>query len=490
MDPLSLSTSIIAVLQLTGKFLSYLNDVQHATRDQTQLAVEASNIYSLLVSLRFRVEQSNGHEAWFTAVRSLGSENGPLDQLKAALDLLASRAESSHGIKKLGKQLLWKFEKSEMGDTLDRIERIKTLVSLALSDDLFSLSRAMNKELNAVAEGVAEINDGVTALHYRQQKIGKGVSDISAGVTILNLRQQDKECHEIEDWLSPIDFRSRQQEILKGAQAGTRQWLFDSEKFQNWMNVDRSTLWCPGIPGAGKTVTSSLIIDYLQSKYRSSDNKTSDIAVLCLLCNYRDRAGQSAEIFMANLLKQVVQQKKAFSPELKDLYIEREKSRPTFDKLARLFSHEMKYFSKVFVVIDALDETTEHEDVRRLMLSELQALPINLLITSRYEKSIEQRLGEAERLDIWATAADVQTYIKARIPCETLFARHIQADPSLEKTVVDKIVEKSQGMYVVCLACLAMHVDRNSTTRPKTCTFAFGCPACPPFVFAGDCLRT
>ena len=485
MDPLSLSINIIAVLQLTGKLLSYLNDVQHATRDQTQLAVEASNIYSLLVSLRFRVEQSNGHEPWFTAVRNLGSENGPLDQLKVALDLLASRAESSHGIRKLGKQLLWKFEKSEMGDTLDKIERIKTLVSLALSDDLFSLSRAMNKELNSVAAGVAEINDGVTALHDRQQKIGKGVSDISAGVTTLNLRQQEEECHKIEDWLSPIDFRSRQQEILKGAQAGTRQWLFDSEQFQNWMNVDRGTLWCPGIPGAGKTVTSSLIINHLQSKY-----KTSDVAVLCLLCNYRDRAGQSAEIFMANLLKQVIQQKKAFSPELKDLYIEREKGRPIFDKLARLFSHEMNYFSKVFVVIDALDETTEHEDVRRLILSELQALPINLLVTSRYEKSIEQRLREAERLDIWATAADVQTYIKARIPCETLFTRHIQADPSLEKTVVDKIVENSQGMYVVRLAYLAMHVVINSTTFPKRCTFACECSACPPFVFAGDYFRT
>lgn len=456
MDPLSLSINIIAVLQLTGKLLSYLNDVQHATRDQTQLAVEASNIYSLLVSLRFRVEQSNGHEPWFTAVRNLGSENGPLDQLKAALDLLASRAESSHGIRKLGKQLLWKFEKSEMGDTLDKIERIKTLVSLALSDDLFSLSQAMNMELNAVAAGVAEINDGVTALHDRQQKIGKGVSDISAGVTTLNLRQQEEERHKIEDWLSPVDFRSRQQEILKGAQAGTRQWLFDSEKFQNWMNVDRGTLWCPGIPGAGKTVTSSLIINHLQSKYT-----TSDVAVLCLLCNYRDRAGQSAEIFMANLLKQIIQQKKAFSPELKDLYVEREKGRPIFDKLARLFSHEMNYFSKVFVVIDALDETTEHEDVRRLILSGLQALPINLLVTSRYEKSIEQRLGEAERLDIWATAADVQTYIKARIPCETLFTRHIQADPSLEKTVVDKIVENSQGMYVFRLAYLAMHPSHD-----------------------------
>ncbi|KAF6235799.1 hypothetical protein HO173_005994 [Letharia columbiana] len=58
MDPLSLSASIIAVLQLTGMLLSYINDVQNATKDQAQLAVEVSNIYSLLISLRFRVEQS------------------------------------------------------------------------------------------------------------------------------------------------------------------------------------------------------------------------------------------------------------------------------------------------------------------------------------------------------------------------------------------------------------------------------------------------
>lgn len=32
------------------------------------------------------------------------------------------------------------FEKSEMGDTLDKIERIKTLVNIALTGDLFTLT--------------------------------------------------------------------------------------------------------------------------------------------------------------------------------------------------------------------------------------------------------------------------------------------------------------------------------------------------------------
>ena len=441
MDPLSLTASIIAVLQLTGKLLSYLNDVRNATKDQAQLAVEASSIYSLLISLRFRVEQSNAHDPWFTAVRNLGTENGPLDRVREALERMVSKAEPRQGIKGLGKQLMWKFEKSEMGDILDSIERIKTLVNIALTGDLFTLTQAMNKEISAIGKEVSGINEGVIALHDGQQQIAEGVSDISVGVTALHVGQQEQELRNITNWLSPVDFRSKHQEILKGAQAGTRQWLFDSEKYRDWVDADRGTLWCPGIPGAGKTVTSSIIIDRLQSEY-----KDKNVAVTCLFCNYRDRAAQSAEIFMANLLKQVIQQKRAVSPELRDLYNERERRRLTFAKTAKLFSQEISHFSKVFVVLDALDETSEHEDIRRLVLAELQGLPINLLVTSRYEKSIEQRLGKAEHLEIRATAADVQTYVKARIPSEHLLARHIQADPSLEDTIVNGIVEKSQGM--------------------------------------------
>lgn len=443
MDPLSLSAGIIAVLQLTGTLLSHLNDMRNMTKDQNQLAVEASNIYSLLVSLRFRVEHSNAHDPWFTAIRNLGMKNGPLDQIRGALAHLVAKIEPSNGAKMLGKQLMWKFEKSEMRDILDKMERIKTLVGIALTDDLFSLSQAMKRELNAIGREVSGMTDGITALHDGQQKIGEGVSDITFGVTALNLGQQEEERRQIENWLSPIDFRSRQQEILKGAQAGTRQWLFDSENFRSWVDADRGTLWCPGIPGAGKTVTSSIVIDHLHSKY-----KKSNVAVTCLFCNYRDRAAQSAEIFMANLLKQVIQQRRTISAELRELFNEREKGRLTFAESANLLRGEISHFSKVFVVIDALDETSEHEDIRRLVLSKLQNLPINLLVTSRYEKSIEQRLEKAERLEIRATPADVQTYVKARIPSEHLLARHIQADPTLQETIVDRIVDKSQGMYV------------------------------------------
>ena len=461
MDPLSLTASIVAVLQMTGKLLSYLNDVRNTTKDQAQLAVEASNIYGLLTSLRFRVEQSNAHDPWFSAVHKLSMENGPLDQAKEALERLVSKVEPSQGIQRLGRQLMWNFDKSEMRDIVHKIERIKTLVNIALTDDLLTLSQAINKDLSAMGKEVSTVNEGVMALHDGQQIISEGVSDISVGVTALNTGQQEEERRKVENWLSPIDFRYRHQEILKGAQAGTRQWLFDSKQFRSWVDADQGTLWCPGIPGAGKTVTSSIIIDRLQSEYRNRN-----VAVTCLSCNYRDRATQSAEIFMANLVKQIVQQKQTVSTELTVRYKDRERGRPTFAELAALFSQEIGHFSKVFVVIDALDETSEHEDIRRLVLSELQSLPVNLLVTSRYEKAIEQRLEKAERLEIVATAADVQTYVKARIPFEHLLARHVQADPTLEETIVNKIIEKSQGMYVSHLLSPALQITSLCLSDP------------------------
>jgi hypothetical protein len=57
MDPLSITASIIAVLQLTGKLISYLSDVKNAPKDRIQCALEVSNLRNLLLTLRFRLEE-------------------------------------------------------------------------------------------------------------------------------------------------------------------------------------------------------------------------------------------------------------------------------------------------------------------------------------------------------------------------------------------------------------------------------------------------
>lgn len=136
MDPLSITASIAAILQLSSKVVGYLNDVKDAPRDRATCAIEAANLHSLLTNLRFRLEEGNGSAPWFTAVRGLAVENGPLDQFKQSLKLLQtritggrSRFEEPIGV------LVWKFKKEEIVSIIQCMERLKTLIGIALQMD-------------------------------------------------------------------------------------------------------------------------------------------------------------------------------------------------------------------------------------------------------------------------------------------------------------------------------------------------------------------
>jgi hypothetical protein len=135
MDPLSATASIIAVLQLSSKVIGYLNDVKDASKDRAKCAIEAANTNSLLTALRFRLEEGDSNTPWYTAVRALAVENGPLDQFKQALEQLQSNMTGGGKMRKAGDALVWKFKKEEIASILGRVERLKTLVEVALQMD-------------------------------------------------------------------------------------------------------------------------------------------------------------------------------------------------------------------------------------------------------------------------------------------------------------------------------------------------------------------
>ena len=135
MDPLSATASIIAILQLSAEVLTYLNDVKDASKDHAQCAIEASNLHSLLVNLRFRLEEGDASQPWYTTVRALAVENGPLDQFKQALETLQTKMTDGGRLKQAGRALIWKFKKEEIASILARMERLKSLVEIALQMD-------------------------------------------------------------------------------------------------------------------------------------------------------------------------------------------------------------------------------------------------------------------------------------------------------------------------------------------------------------------
>jgi hypothetical protein len=135
MDALSAAASIITVLQLTSTVIGYLNDVKDAPKECQQCKIEASNLESLLKSLLCCVVQGQTGDPWFTAIRALNIDNGPLDQYKQVLEQLRSRLEIKDRVQEFKRRLLWKFRKEEIASILARMERLKSLVSIALEND-------------------------------------------------------------------------------------------------------------------------------------------------------------------------------------------------------------------------------------------------------------------------------------------------------------------------------------------------------------------
>ncbi len=134
-DPLSISGSIVAVLQLTSTVVHYINDVKDASEERLRIRDEISSTSFLLYMLKDRIQQAHSSELWLSMVQSLDVPKGPLEQFKRALEQLASRLAPCQGLKKIRNALTWPFQREEIEEILSTIERQKSLFDLTLQND-------------------------------------------------------------------------------------------------------------------------------------------------------------------------------------------------------------------------------------------------------------------------------------------------------------------------------------------------------------------
>ncbi len=135
MDPLSISAGIIAVLQLTGTVIQYLNTVKGAPKDRERILLELCNVNGTLYILEEQASQAQQGDAWSSTLLSLNRPNGPIKQLKAALERLESKLAPAEGWRKVGKAITWPFQKEEINEIINVIERQKILFNLARQND-------------------------------------------------------------------------------------------------------------------------------------------------------------------------------------------------------------------------------------------------------------------------------------------------------------------------------------------------------------------
>lgn len=139
MDPLSITASIIAILQITVKISEGLRDAKNVSTDRSQFTSEISNLSKLLVDLLSRLDESSD-DPWHVHVRQLGGKGGLLSQYRTELGLLKDKISYGIGMKKVKSSLIWRYIRNDAECILSRIGRLKTLVQIALEmDHLFVL---------------------------------------------------------------------------------------------------------------------------------------------------------------------------------------------------------------------------------------------------------------------------------------------------------------------------------------------------------------
>ncbi|KAL7957775.1 hypothetical protein V8C34DRAFT_314629 [Trichoderma compactum] len=265
----------------------------------------------------------------------------------------------------------------------------------------------------------------------------------------------------ILEWVTSIDYGPQQSDFLKRRQSGTGEWLINSREYQAWLGAGKRTLFCPGISGGGKTILTSIVIDHLERTYRADPT----VVIAYVYCNYRRHEEQVIERLLASLLKQLSQGQNSLPKYLRGLYAEhvRKRTRPSLEEIKTALHSVMEDYSRIFVIVDALDECQNLDGSRQQLLTELFTLQekyeVNLFMT---KTSIS--------LEICASTEDIERYLKGNTGQLPAF---VQQNQELQQKIAAEISKAVDGMFLLAQMCLNSLNDKMTPKAIKNALSSF-----------------
>ncbi|KAI8681950.1 hypothetical protein NCS55_00448800 [Fusarium keratoplasticum] len=280
-------------------------------------------------------------------------------------------------------------------------------------------------------------------------EIDSKLDEMSEKVTHLHSAQRNQEHQDILDWLTTIEYAPLQHDNLRRRQPGTGQWLLDSEQYQAWLKTSRQTLFCPGIPGAGKTILTSVVVDDVGKRFNGDRN----IGIAYIYCNFRQQDNQRIDKMLASLLRQLAERQPSLPEVVKDLYNRHKpkKTRPLVDEISTTLRSLAKTYVRVYLLVDALDECQASEGSRAELLRELFALQkscgASLFMTSRIMPDIQENFTDnAIELEIRASEEDVGRYLDSRVDS---LSKVVRSNPKLREDIKTEVVRAVNGMFLL-----------------------------------------
>ncbi|KAJ6605260.1 ankyrin repeat-containing domain protein [Mycena vulgaris] len=483
-EALGTVASILQLVDTALRIREHIQDFRQALQDQQKLLSELDDLRPLLNELQTRI-------AGNPANTNLQNMKSPLADFEVAMKELVGKLNPVDGrFAKLWKQLKWSLEeKKEAQETLRRFGDFKLLLNSWLVIDLWDVGQrnqrdnakhfsdmAEQRERNqqAITVSLDKVNSGILEQQGRIDSVGHSVNNVANKVDVGNtgivhisdMQERERrgaERTKIIDWFSPINFFLRHADIARARQAGTGEWFLAEPHFQEWESGSGRTLWCPGIPGAGKTVLASMVVDHLRVRAKS---KQENIGVGCIYLNHKEAGNQTPDNLLSGLWRQLVRGRDvgSLAKEIYEGHLE-ERTPPLPEEVVKVLRSSFTHFSKIYLIVDAVDEYPE--DKRWILLGHLAKLnSANLMITSRPQILPDPfSFSNLETLDIHAREEDLQTYVNAQIDSSSRLSKHVHKQPSLRADIHLKINDHTvDGMFLLA----KLHIESLSTKNTIT----------------------
>lgn len=178
--------------------------------------------------------------------------------------------------------LKWPFDASSTDDLLDQLTKSNHVLNTAMTADTMIV---VHQTFQAAGQLREEIKN-----------LERSMSEKLAKLTALTLSQEQSEA---VSYFKSTHAADRHKVAMKLWQEGTGKWLTESDDLRRWIEGRDPRLWLSGIPGAGKTVLASAIIEKAQKK---AANSNGEIALAFFYCDYKDAATQDTSTILDSLI--------------------------------------------------------------------------------------------------------------------------------------------------------------------------------------------
>ncbi|TGZ77095.1 hypothetical protein EX30DRAFT_344379 [Ascodesmis nigricans] len=275
-------------------------------------------------------------------------------------------------------------------------------------------------------------------------------SDRSGGECDRSDEGADTEREHVLDWLLKNTGHPamHHQAAVKLHYPGTGEWLLQSTEYVEWLRTQHGILWLHGIPGSGKTVLCSTVIEDITQKL--GPNGSGVAYFYCLTGATLLGAAQ----ILRNIIAQLCSQSEQFFTEVRAFYRRLEPQSLSVADAINILQTNAWHFTKIAIIVDALDESPDIEEtiLALVQLIDRQSGNISLFLTSRHDADIQQLMSKHAQFEApmskTGVQKDINAYVSAQLQTRVADHQLKLRDPTLSETIRQALVDGADGMFL------------------------------------------